>query len=93
MPLFDDVPDTSSMCSWQTSCLTFDTNSSSTMSIKNSMLNGLHIDSTSQPTSTTSTEREKINYQLIIEIFDRLIKFGTESVSHFLLSIYIQTKK
>ncbi|CAF4624159.1 unnamed protein product [Rotaria sp. Silwood1] len=27
---------------------------------------------------TTSIERDKINHQLILEIFDRLLKFGTE---------------
>ncbi|CAF1073191.1 unnamed protein product [Rotaria sordida] len=42
------------------------------------ILNQHHIDSIQQPIMTTSIERDKINHQLIIEIFDRLLKFGTE---------------
>ncbi len=58
------------------------------------MLNELHIDSIQQPTSTTtSIERDKINYQLRIEIFDRLLKFGIESVKDFIFYFLIIIKE
>jgi len=47
----------------------------------------IHIDSIQQPNSIASIERDKNNYQLIIEIFDRLLKFGIESVRKFYFQI------
>ncbi len=41
------------------------------------MINELHLDSIQPP----PIERDKNNHQLVNEIFDRLLKFGTEPVS------------
>jgi hypothetical protein len=44
------------------------------------MINELHLDSIQPP----PIERDKNNHQLVNEIFDRLLKFGTEPVSSFI---------
>jgi hypothetical protein len=36
----------------------------------------------------TSIERDKSNYQWIIAIFDRLLKFGIEPIKNFIFYIY-----
>ncbi|CAF2387690.1 unnamed protein product [Rotaria sp. Silwood2] len=76
LDLFNDINDT-----WQKSISIINTNSSNnyeTFSHNFPVLNEHHIDTIQQPIMTTSNERDKINHQLITEIFDRLLKFGTE---------------
>jgi hypothetical protein len=55
--------------------------------MKDFLMNFILIQS-NKPNSTTSIERDKNNYQLIIEIFDRLLKFGIELVRDFIFYIY-----
>jgi hypothetical protein len=48
----------------------------------------IHSESNQQSTSTISIERDKNNH----EIFDRLLKFGTESVKDFIFYLFIIMK-